>query len=66
MSLDKAIKYGKEHRKQYKGGKLYSSSCRNHGSCTYCQSNRRYKEFREKVKYHKNKKDYIDDIIDNE
>lgn len=66
MSLDKAIKYGKEHRKQYKGGgKLYSSSCRNHGSCPYCQSNRKYKDFREKAKYHKNKKDYIDDIIDN-
>ena len=66
MSLDKAIKSGKEHRKQCKGGKLYSSSCRNHGSWLYCQSNRRYKDFIEKAKYHKNKKDYIDDIIDNE
>lgn len=64
MSLNKAIKYGKEHRKQYKGSKLYFSSCCNHGSCTYCQSNRRYKEFKEKAKYHKKRKDYIDDIID--
>ena len=59
MSLNKAIKYGKEHRKQYKGSKLYFSSCRNHGNCYWCQSNRRYKEFKEKAKYYKKQRDYI-------
>ena len=47
MSLDKAIKYGKEHRKPYKGSKVYFGSCRNHGTCSFCQGNRLHK-FRDK------------------
>lgn len=47
MSLDKAIKYKKEKRKPYRGAKLISPSCRNHGSCPYCRENRLHK-FREK------------------
>lgn len=42
MSLDKAIKSGKEHRKPYRGGKARSCSCRNHGSCSWCQGNRQH------------------------
>ena len=40
MSLEKAIKHGKEHRKPYRGSKAFDCSCRNHGSCSYCESNR--------------------------
>jgi len=40
MSLDKAIRYGKEKRKPYYGSKAVDCSCRNHGSCSYCLSNR--------------------------
>ena len=40
MSLDKAIKYGKEHRKPYRGSKAFDKSCRNHGGCPYCEANR--------------------------
>lgn len=40
MSLDKAIKYGKEHRKEYRGSKRFDCQCRNHGSCNYCVNNR--------------------------
>lgn len=47
MSLDKAIKYGKEKRKLYVGSKVYFASCRNHGSCPYCEANRTHK-FRDK------------------
>lgn len=43
MSLDKAIKYGKEKRKPYKGAQRYFSSCRNHGSCPWCKRNRLFK-----------------------
>ena len=43
MSLDKAIQSGKEHRKQYKGAKAIDRTCRNHGSCSWCKSNRQYK-----------------------
>ena len=41
MSLDKAIAHGKEHRKPYRGSKAFDCSCRNHGSCSYCTSNRK-------------------------
>lgn len=43
MSLDKAIKSGKEHRKPYRKAKAVDTTCRNHGSCIYCQGNRQYK-----------------------
>ena len=47
MSLDKAIKYGKEKRKPYTGSKTIDYSCRNHGSCPCCKENRLHK-FRDK------------------
>ena len=40
MSLDKAIKSGKEHRKEYRKAKAVSISCRNHGNCEWCKENR--------------------------
>lgn len=40
MSLEKAIIHKKEHRKEYRGSKAFDCSCRNHGSCGYCKSNR--------------------------
>lgn len=40
MSLEKAIIHKKEHRKPYRGSKRFDCSCRNHGSCGYCESNR--------------------------
>lgn len=43
MSLDKAIKHGKEHRKPYKGAKAVDKTCCNHGGCPYCLGNRLHK-----------------------
>ena len=43
MSLDKSISSGKERRKQYTGAKAVDSTCRNHGSCSWCQGNRIHK-----------------------
>jgi len=40
MSLDKAIHYGKEHRKPYYRAPRFSLSCRPHGNCSWCRSNR--------------------------
>ena len=48
MSLDKAIKSGKEHRKPYRRAKAIDPSCRNHGSDPWEQG---------KVKYKKRKSD---------
>lgn len=39
MSLDKAIKSGKEHRKPYRKAKAVDKTCRNHGGCPYCEGN---------------------------
>ena len=46
MSLDKAIKYGKEKRKQYTGAQAVDRTCRNHGSCDWCKNNRLYQQLR--------------------
>jgi len=40
VSLDKAIKHGKEHRKPYRGAKAIDACCRNHGVDTWSLSNR--------------------------
>lgn len=40
MSLDKAIKHGKEKRKPYRGAKAIDKQCRNHGECPICKGNR--------------------------
>ena len=47
MALDKAIKHGKEKRKPYYGSKAFDATCRNHGSCPWCEKNRKHK-FRDK------------------
>lgn len=60
MSLDKAIQYGKEKRKPYQGSKKYFCSCRNHGSCSWCEENRRYK-FRDK--HPEDKEEVINEIM---
>lgn len=47
MSLNKATASGKEHRKPYRGGKRCDSSCRNHGSCSWCERNRTHQRLRD-------------------
>ncbi len=44
MSLDKAIKHNKEHRKPYAGAKAIGCTCHNHGSCEWCKQNRFYQQ----------------------
>lgn len=50
MSLDKAITHGKEHRKPYRRSKAWDTSCRNHGSCSWCQGNRLHKYRKEQAR----------------
>lgn len=47
MTLDKAIEHGKEFRKQYRKAKAVDKTCRNHGSCEWCKSNRLYQSKKE-------------------
>jgi hypothetical protein len=48
MSLEKAIKHKKEKRKPYYGAKAFDPSCRNHGSCSWCEDNRKYSDKKRK------------------
>ena len=43
MSMDKAILYGKEKRKPYRGAKAIDPWCRNHGKDEWALENRQYK-----------------------
>ncbi len=42
MSFDKYYPKRKDKRKQYRGAKAFDRSCRNHGNCSYCMSNRQH------------------------
>lgn len=46
MSLDKAIKHGKEHRKPYYNSEQFDKTCRPHGACQWCKNNRMHKHKR--------------------
>lgn len=45
MSLDKAIYYGKEHRKPYYRSGRFDYSCRPHGACPYCRRGRLHNNY---------------------
>jgi len=42
VSLDKAIKHGKERRKPYRKSAAFDRSCRPGGGCPWCAGNRTY------------------------
>jgi hypothetical protein len=42
MSLDKAIQFGKEKRKPYRGAKAIDSMCRPGGGCPWCERSRQW------------------------
>lgn len=50
MSLRQAIVHGKEKRKAYRGAKAFDVTCRNHGSCDWCRSNRLFRGLRDKLR----------------
>jgi hypothetical protein len=61
MSLDKAIKFGKERRKRYWGAKEYDVSCRNGGGCPWCYGDR--KGHKEKIQQIK-EDELLDELLD--
>ena len=69
MSLDKAIEHGKEKRKPYYGAQAIDCTCRPHGSCEWCRSNRLYQQLkmeeasRQALEEFKNKDDKQDKMI---
>ena len=51
MALDKAIKYGKEKRKIYRGAKAVDVTCRNGGSDEYAINNRMHSTRKRELQY---------------
>ena len=66
MSFDKAIKYGKEHRKPYRGGKAIDPSCRNHGGCPWCEENRQIQQIKAKLLAQEKIREYLEDEMEQE
>ena len=66
MSLDKAIKSGKEHRKPYSGSKSFDRTCRNHGSCDWCKENRLIQSIRAEKESLEKLRDYQEELSNGE
>jgi hypothetical protein len=59
MSLDKAIKHGKEKRKPYRKAKAVDGQCRNHGNCEFCKDNRLYQSNKAEEEADAKMEDYV-------
>jgi len=49
MGFDKNYKNRKDWRKPYRGSKAFDCTCRNHGSCPWCEGTRTF--FDKKKRY---------------
>lgn len=58
MGLEKAIEHGKEKRKIYYGAKAIDRTCRNHGSCLWCNRNRTHRNSKKEVRQKEQLKEY--------
>lgn len=61
MSLNKAIEHGKEKRKPYTGSKAIDKTCRNHGGCSWCEENRKYKYTKQEEGMDERIREWMDD-----
>lgn len=52
MSFDNSYPNRKDRRKKYRGSKSFDRTCRNHGSCPYCEGTRTFSI--KKIKEHSN------------
>lgn len=59
MSLDKAIKYKKEYRKEYYDSRAIDSTCRSHGSCPWCTGNRFHKYAKQSIDAKQQLEEYL-------
>jgi hypothetical protein len=58
MSLEKAIKHGKEKRKPYYRSGKFDPTCRPNGGCPWCQNNRAHKKRKKEGACQAQLKDY--------
>lgn len=64
MSLDKAIEHGKEKRRAHHGAKAVDRTCRNHGTCPYCERGRMHKARRETERMREAEREYEEEKDD--
>jgi hypothetical protein len=64
MNLDKAIEFGKEKRRKYRGAKAIDPSCRNHGSFR-CREDRMYSTRKAEQEAEEKYKDWEDEEAGN-
>ena len=62
MSLAKAIQHKKEHRKEYHDSRAIDKTCRNHGSCRFCEGNRRHKELLQNECFRVDMEEYLNTL----
>jgi hypothetical protein len=66
MSLNKAIKYGKEKRKPRYKSKTIDTTCCNHNSCRHCESNKRHKYYKAEYSADEQLKEYHNELTEDE
>lgn len=57
------MKPAKNKRKPYRGSKAFDTTCRNHGSCSYCRNNRLHSSKRRYETVKGQEEDYFDACI---
>lgn len=62
MTLDKAVKYKKEKRKPHRKAKAVDGSCRNHGSCPWCESGRQHFDAKKRTACEDDMKEWKDEV----
>lgn len=58
MAFDNDYPNRKDRRKPYRKSKVFDTSCRNHGSCGYCEQNRRFFDTKRRAAAAQDIKDY--------
>ena len=64
MALDKSIKYGKEKRKGWFGSKSFDSTCRNHGSCSWCSGSRLFSYKKRKLAAKQREIEALEELVE--
>ena len=60
MGFEKIYPNRKDKRKRYRGSKAFDRTCRNHGSCPWCKSNRQHSNNKEELRYKESLKDFYE------
>ena len=60
MAFDNDYPNRKDRRKEYRKSKAFDRTCRNHGSCKYCELNRTHNDRKRRIAARKDIDEYLD------